>query len=45
ETVSIVHSNGRLGTKVNTKWTQKGRLFIHEILENVGIQAVIDKDI
>ncbi|EAE7099197.1 Rha family transcriptional regulator [Listeria welshimeri] len=45
ETVSIVHSNGRLGTKVNTKWTQKGRLFIHEILEKVGIQAVIDKDI
>lgn len=45
ETVSIQHRNGRTGTKINTKWTQKGRLFIHEILEKIGIQAVIDKDI
>ncbi|MBC2115729.1 phage antirepressor KilAC domain-containing protein [Listeria booriae] len=43
ETIPITHSDGRLGTTLNTKWTQKGRLFIHEILVRRGIEAVIDK--
>lgn len=29
ETVTITHSDGRTGTVMNTKWTQKGRLFIY----------------
>lgn len=28
---------------VNTKWTQKGRLKIHEILTAIGIMANMDK--
>ncbi|MNG10526.1 Phage antirepressor protein KilAC domain protein [compost metagenome] len=31
-------------TRMSTKWTQKGRLFIHNILSNKGIEALIDKE-
>lgn len=44
ETIPIIHSDGRPGTKMFTKWTQKGRLMIHEILAARGIQAVMDRD-
>ncbi|ASA22769.1 phage antirepressor [Paenibacillus donghaensis] len=30
-------------TKMNTKWTQKGRLFIHSILEKLEIKPAMDK--
>ena len=43
ETIPIVHKDGRPGTKLYTKWTQKGRLLIHEILIKRGIQAVMDR--
>lgn len=43
ETIPIVHRDGRPGTKLFTKWTQKGRLMIHEILAKRGIQAVMDR--
>lgn len=43
ETIPIVHSDGRPGTKIYTKWTQKGRILIHEILSNRGILAVMDR--
>ncbi|WP_010499942.1 Rha family transcriptional regulator [Paenibacillus elgii] len=46
-TQSITHSyekgNGETGTKLQTKWKQKGRLFIHELLTNRGIVALIDQ--
>ena len=31
--------------RMNTKWTQKGRLFIHSILHKRGIDAEMDKEI
>lgn len=43
ETIPITHKDGRPGTKMFTKWTQKGRLLIHEILTSRGIQAVMDR--
>lgn len=43
-TIPIVHSNGTPDTKMFTKWTQKGRLLIHEILTKQGIKAVMDRD-
>lgn len=42
ETIRYTHKDGRQGTKIMTKWTQKGRLKIHEILESRGIFAVMD---
>lgn len=43
ETVPITHSDGSPGTKMNTKWTQKGRLFIYNLLKTNGILPVIEK--
>ena len=45
ETVSITHSDGRNDTVLNTKWTQKGRLFIYNLLKSYGILPVIEKEI
>lgn len=43
KTISIIRSDGRPDTVLNTEWTQKGRLLIHEILTARGIQAVMDR--
>lgn len=40
ETFTFTRTDGRLDSKIQTKWTQKGRLRIHEILTAKGIQAV-----
>ena len=40
DTITFQRSDGRLDSKVNTKWTQKGRLKIHEILTEKGYQPV-----
>lgn len=44
QTINIQRSDGRPDTIMNTKWTQKGRLFIHELLERRGIVALMDKE-
>lgn len=44
ETIQIMRQNGTPDTRMHTKWTQKGRLKIHDILERRGIKANIDKD-
>lgn len=40
ETITFTRSDGRLDSKVNTKWTQKGHLKIHDILTEKGYQPV-----
>lgn len=40
ETFTFTRTDGRLDSKIQTKWTQKGRLRIHEILTAKGIEAV-----
>ena len=42
ETIFITRSDGREETKMYMKWTQKGRLKIHEILTNLGFIANFD---
>jgi anti-repressor protein len=37
QTVDIRHSDDRESVKMHTKWTQKGRVFIHRILEKRNI--------
>lgn len=43
ETIPITRSDGRTDTRIYTKWTQKGRILIHEILTRRGILAVMDR--
>ena len=42
-TIHITHTDGRPDTKMQTYWTQKGRMMIHNILTARGIQAVMDR--
>lgn len=43
ETVNITRHDGRSDIKMNTKWTQKGRLFLYELLKNNKILPVIER--
>lgn len=44
ETIDIERSDGRIESKMYTRWTQKGRLKIHEILTNLGFIANYDRE-
>ncbi|ULG72979.1 phage antirepressor KilAC domain-containing protein [Macrococcus brunensis] len=43
-TIDIVRSNGQPDTKPQTRWTQKGRLKIHEIMTGLGYEAFVTAD-
>ena len=44
ETITLKRKDGTDKVVPNTKWTQKGRLFIHNLLESLGIKANMDKE-
>lgn len=44
ETVSITHKNGSAGSVLHTKWTQRGRLFLYELLKRNGILPLIERE-
>ncbi|KXY75835.1 phage antirepressor KilAC domain-containing protein [Bacillus sp. FSL W7-1294] len=44
KTVDVTHSDGSKSVKMNTRWTQKGRLFIHELLTKRGIIPEMDRE-
>jgi Rha family phage regulatory protein len=44
ETRSYKRTNGETGTKLHTKWTQKGRLFIYNLLYKLDIEPLMDKE-
>jgi len=43
-TLDVTHTNGDKTVKMNTQWTQKGRLFIHELLGKQEIIPYMDRD-
>ena len=44
ETITVKKKNGTEKVVPNTKWTQKGRLFVHNLLETLGIKANMDRE-
>lgn len=43
-TIHFQRSDGRPDTKINTCWTQKGRMMIHNLLTERGIVALMDRE-
>lgn len=44
KTNDFSHSDGRKGVRMDTRWRQKGRLFIHEILKTKEIVPVLEQE-
>lgn len=44
ETVPYQKQDGTMGTALHTKWTQKGRLFLYELLKKNNILPLIEQE-
>lgn len=44
KTFDFKHSDGRPDCKMQTEWTQKGRLFLYQLLQKHGILPMIERD-
>lgn len=45
KSVEYFDGAGNRHVKMNTQWTQKGRLFIHELLARQGIVPIVDREV
>ena len=45
ETIEIPRNDGSVLVKMNTKWTQKGRLYLYERLKKKGYLPLIEQDL
>lgn len=45
KSVNITHKDGRPDVKMNTEWTQRGRLFIYETLKKCDILPLIERSV
>jgi len=44
KTAKFHHRDGKEGTIMHTNWTQKGRLFLYELMKKNGILPIIERD-
>jgi phage antirepressor YoqD-like protein len=44
KTHNYVNSKGQPGAKINTYWTQSGRLFLYQLLKGYGLLPTIERD-
>lgn len=44
ETIELEHKDGTKFVRINTKWTQKGRLFLYELLKQNSIVPIIENN-
>ena len=45
ETIPITRSDGRPDISMTTKWTQKGRLFLYDLLKEHEILPMIEREV
>ena len=43
-TFNYRHNDGTDGCRMYTRWTQRGRLFLYDILKKMGIIPMIEKN-
>lgn len=43
ETIDFVRKDGRKDVKLNTKWTQRGRLFLYDLLKEISVIPSIER--
>lgn len=44
-TTEIEHKDGSTSVRMNTKWTQKGRLFIYDLLKKDSVLPIIEREV
>lgn len=42
-TISFIRASGRQDTRMQTEWTQRGRLFLYDALKEIGILPLIER--
>jgi hypothetical protein len=45
QTINITRADGTPDVVMNTKWTQKGRLFLYELLKEEGVLPTIEREV
>jgi len=45
QTIDITRSDGTPDVVMNTKWTQKGRLFLYDLLKEEGVLPTIEREV
>lgn len=43
-TIQFIHRDGRVDIRMNTEWTQRGRLFLYDALKENGILPIVERN-